>query len=366
MLKDFKRGINKDMAIKRISFSAIDLKKLDDVIDVRSPSEYEVDHIPGAINLPVLSDKEREMVGTIYKQNSKFEAKKLGAALISKNISNHLKENIREKKRDWLPLIYCWRGGQRSYAFATVLDQIGWNVGVVDGGYKSFRKHVSEFLNKNIENYFLILLTGNTGTAKTKMLNLIEERNGQTIDLENLANHKGSVFGSQGQKQPSQKLFETLIYDKVKNLETGEPIFVEAESNKIGNLHIPKEFWKLMKNSPQIELSATVERRAQFLVEEYSEITNDLDLLEKQITSLSNIAGPKVVESWLRMAKNKEFIELAKQLIEKHYDPRYKRGLLRKKKEVFATLKLDDISQKGLILMVDRILKTVNNRMKTL
>ncbi len=354
------------MAFKRISFSDIDLKKLDDVIDVRSPSEYEVDHIPGAINLPVLFDKEREMVGTIYKQNSKFEAKKLGAALISKNISNFLKENIREKHRDWLPLIYCWRGGQRSYAFATILDQIGWDVGVVDGGYKSFRKHVNDFLDKNIENYFLILITGNTGTAKTKLLNLIEERQGQTIDLESLANHKGSVFGSQGQKQPSQKLFETLIYDKVKNLKTGEPIFVEAESNKIGNLHIPKEFWKLMKNSPQIEISATVEQRAQFLVEEYSEITTDLDLLEKQITSLSTIAGHKVVESWLRMAKNKEFIALAKQLIEKHYDPRYERGLLRKKKQVFATIEIEDISRKGLSLTVDSILKTANNRMKTL
>ncbi len=164
------------MAIKRISFSDIDMKRIDNMIDVRSPSEYMDDHIPGSINLPVLSDKERETIGTIYKQSSKFEAKKLGAALISKNISGHLKNYIREKNRNWYPLMYCWRGGQRSYAFATILDQIGWNVNVVDGGYKSFRKHVSEFLHTKMENYSLILLTGNTGTAKTKLLKFIEEK----------------------------------------------------------------------------------------------------------------------------------------------------------------------------------------------
>jgi tRNA 2-selenouridine synthase len=184
--------------------------------------------------------------------------------------------------------------------------------------------------------------------------------------LESLANHKGSVFGSQGQKQPSQKFFETLIYEKLINLKPVEPIFVEAESNKIGNLHIPKEFWKLMKNSPQIELSAAIELRAQFLVQEYSEITTDIELLEKQITSLSTIAGQKVIESWLKMAKNKEFVQLAKELMEKHYDPRYNRGLLREKERVFATLEIEDISREGLNLIVDKILEKPINKVKSL
>ena len=271
------------MTIKRVKFSDIQIHDFDDVIDVRSPLEFEDDRIPGSINLPVLSNAEREMIGTMYKQKSKFEAKKLGASVVSKNISDHLKDYLYNKSRDWLPLIYCWRGGQRSYALATILDQIGWKVEVVDGGYKSFRKHIREFLNKNIVNYFLILLKGNTGTAKTRILNLIEERNGQIIDLESLASHKGSVFGSQGQKQPSQKLFETLIYEKLHSFNSRKNIWVEAESIKVGKLSIPSKIWKNMPLGKNVKVISSLEERVRFILKDYKYFTTTPTLMKEAL-----------------------------------------------------------------------------------
>jgi len=349
------------MTISRINFSTSILNEFNDIIDVRSPLEYQEDHIPLSLNLPVLTDQERVLVGTTYKQKSKFEAKKMGAILISKNISNHLKKKLTGKEKDWKPLIYCWRGGQRSYAFATILSQIGWKVGILEGGYKSFRKSVTTFLDDKISDFKVVLLTGNTGTAKTSMLKVLKKREIQTIDLEALANHKGSVFGSQGQKQPSQKHFETNIFNEFKDKKRDQYILIEAESNKIGNLSIPRGLWAVMKNAPHIELCATIDNRSLFLVTQYSEITKDHELLEKQIKSLKSLSGSKKVNEWLNLAKQKKFVTLAKELIETHYDPRYSKGQLRNERKLIGSVDLENISPKKLLSAAEKIKGMLSN-----
>ena len=332
------------MSINRINICPKVLKDFDEIIDVRSPAEYQEDHIPSSINLPVLNDKERALIGTIYKQKNKFEAKKLGAALISKNISLSIKKTLLTKTRDWKPLIYCWRGGQRSYALATILSQIGWDVGIIEGGYKSFRKVVTKFLDTEISTFKIILIAGNTGTAKTEMLKVLSQKEIQTVDLEQLANHKGSVFGSQGQKQPSQKRFETNLFSVFMENKKDAFIVMEAESNKIGNIFIPKGLWSLMKKAPQIELVASLKNRSLFLVNQYSEITKNQKLLKKQIKSLERISGSKKITEWLALADDKKFSLLGMSLMENHYDPRYKKSCLRNRRKIISSIELEDIS----------------------
>ena len=332
------------MSINRINICPKALKDFDEIIDVRSPSEHEEDHIPSSINLPVLNDKERALVGTIYKQKNKFEAKKLGAALISKNISTSIKKTLLAKTKDWKPLIYCWRGGQRSYALATILNQIGWNVGIIEGGYKSFRKVVAKFLDEEISEFKVILVAGNTGTGKTEMLKVLRGKEIQTIDLEQLANHKGSVFGSQGQKQPSQKRFETHLFNAFMENKKDKFIVMEAESNKIGNISIPKGLWNIMKKAHQIELVASLECRSLFLVNQYSEIIKNQKLLEKQIKSLQSISGSKKITEWIALAKTGKFSLLGMSLMESHYDPRYKKSRLRNRRKIISSIELGDIS----------------------
>ena len=332
------------MSINRINICPKALKDFDEIIDVRSPAEYQEDHVPSSINLPVLNDKERALIGTIYKQKNKFEAKKLGAALISKNISLSIKKTLLTKTRDWKPLIYCWRGGQRSYALATILSQIGWDVGIIEGGYKSFRKVVTKFLDTEISAFKIILIAGNTGTAKTEMLKALSQKEIQTVDLEQLANHKGSVFGSQGQKQPSQKRFETNLFSVFMENKKDEFIVMEAESNKIGNIFIPKGLWSLMKKAPQIELVASLKNRSLFLVNQYSEITKNQKLLKKQIKSLERISGSKKITEWLALANDKKFSLLGMSLMENHYDPRYKKSRLRNRRKIISSIELEDIS----------------------
>jgi len=234
----------------------------DTIIDVRSPAEYAEDHLPGAINLPVLDDAERARVGTIYKQQSPFLARKVGAALVARNAARHLEGALADKPGGWRPLVYCWRGGQRSGSFATILGQVGWRVDLVAGGYKAWRTLVVGALNDQPFPAPLWVLDGNTGTAKTELLARLSALGRQTIDLEALANHRGSLFGHRAGGQPSQKAFEGRLAMAISALDPARPVVVEAESSRIGDLMLPKQLWAAMCAAPRLCIAAPLAARA--------------------------------------------------------------------------------------------------------
>ncbi len=312
------------MQIPKLSFAEIEAQTFDSIIDVRSPAEFALDHIDRAINLPVLSNEERALVGTTYKQDNRFKARKIGAALIAKNTAQHLETELFSKNRNWRPLIYCWRGGQRSSAFATILSEIGWRPILLDGGYKSYRKEVSEIMHKKPTKYNFVLISGHTGTAKTKIIQIIKKLSIQTIDLEALANHRGSVFGANPTKQPSQKLFESFLFYKLKSLNYKKPIILESESNKIGQVAIPSMIWNTMKNAPRIEITAPLHSRARYLTRTYKNLTENQEVLDQKIEFLTNQHGHKKVQEWKNLSKAGKFSTLAAELMFNHYDPRYK------------------------------------------
>ena len=311
------------MKIQNFQLQTIIPQQFDTIIDVRSPAEYSEDHIPGAINLPVLSDQERKIVGTLYKQESKLEARKIGAKFVSDNISKHLGGILAEKEDQWKVLIYCWRGGQRSRSLGIVLSEIGWQTYILDGGYKSYRRLIVDKLyEKHLENN-VIVISGYTGTGKTKVLGKLKKLGGQVIDLEELANHRGSIFGSRSSRQPSQKEFESRIAKLLEKFSKNHPIFLESESNQIGYLKIPPSLWQKMKASPHIELYAKIEQRAEFLISEYPELYENPEGLLQKIKLLSGFHSKKQIFAWLNLAKKKQFQLLAQGLMTDHYDPKY-------------------------------------------
>ena len=314
-------------------------KKFDTIIDVRSPLEFAEDHIVGAINCPVLSDLERQKVGTIYKKESSFKAKIIGSSLTAKNIAFHIENNFMEKKGSWQPLIYCWRGGQRSKAFSIVLSEVGWRTNQLKGGYKEYRNQVINFLDNIGPKLKITLISGKTGSAKTKILKSIEKEGGQILDLEGLANHKGSLLGKIPDLiQPSQKFFESLIFNKIQNLNLKDKIYIEAESSKIGNIHIPKSIWKKMIKSPRIEISANVELRAKFLVSDYDYMCNNPTLINPIIKGLKNRLSKKLFDEWTNLIDRKKWFDLTKSFLENHYDPSYSSNTIKNDRKVIKKI----------------------------
>lgn len=310
------------MAITLTSLLHLHDLGFDDIIDVRAPAEFADDHVPGAISLPVLDDAQRAEVGTIYKQQSPFLARKLGAALVARNAASHLEGALREKPGGWRPLVYCWRGGQRSGSFASILTQIGWRVETIAGGYKAWRRLVSEALYDAPLPGRVILLDGNTGTAKTEVLNLLPAYGVQVIDLEGLANHRGSLFGAMG-AQPSQKAFEGALALALARLDPKKPVVLEAESIKIGNLFLPPKLFRAMQAAPRIAIEASLAARATYLVTAYTDLISDPLRLEQVISLLRPLHAAAQIAEWQAMALAGDYRLLAEGLMAQHYDPRY-------------------------------------------
>jgi tRNA 2-selenouridine synthase len=344
------------MALGFDSLAAIYAHGYDALIDVRSPAEFAEDHIPGAISLPVLSNAERAHVGTIYTQQSAFGARKIGAAIVARNAAAHLDGPLAEFEGGWRPLVYCWRGGQRSGSFASILKQVGWRAETIEGGYRTYRRLVSAAMYDQPLAHRLIVLEGNTGTAKTELLHLLAARGVQMVDLEGLAAHRGSVFGAVARPQPSQKAFEGALAAQFQALDPARPVLVEAESSKVGNLLIPPTVWKAMKDARRMRIDAPIEARAAYLTRAYADISANAEALNQTLAALIPHQGRDRVEHWQALAQSGDLTALAQELMELHYDPSYGRVRERRGAQELGVVRSGSLTPKGLQTTADRLI----------
>ncbi len=331
----------------------------DAVIDVRTPAEFAIDHIPAAINLPVLSDEERTRVGTIYTQDNAFSAKIIGAAMVARNAAMHLDGPLADKDGAWRPLIYCWRGGQRSGSFATILAQVGWRTQVVAGGYQTYRRLIARAMYDEPLPHRLIVLDGNTGTAKTELLHLLARRGQQVVDLEGLAAHRGSVFGAVARPQPSQKAFEGALAWAFERCDPARAVLVEAESSKIGGLLIPPALWKAMKSAPRLRVAAPIAARAAYLIRAYGDIAHDHASLTETLAALIPHQGKERVEHWQGLVQGGQYQILATELMRDHYDPRYAKARALRSDRQIGEVMTGELTQSGLEATVDRLISLI-------
>lgn len=334
------------MRINRVTFNKNIFLNYTKIVDVRSENEFADDHIPSSINLPVLNNKERIIIGTQYKENS-FEARKKGAALINNNISKIIKKDLFNKKDKIL--IYCWRGGLRSLSLYLVLKQIGFDVEILEDGYKSYRRHVVQFFEDEIEQFNFNQIKGVTGVGKTLFLKNLE-KSAQVLDLEGIANHKGSILGDIPKfKQPNQKMFETKLFEKLESLNRKKKIWVEAESIKIGKLNIPSKLWKKMDEGISVKLKSTVDERVKFILKDYKYFTKEPELMSNAMLVLKKIIKKddyRVIEENL---KNGDYMSFVKSLINHHYDKAYKKTRSEMDDQHDNVIEIDKINNKNFL-----------------
>ncbi len=300
------------------------------IIDARSEDEYAEDHLPGAVNWPSLDNEERKRVGTMYKQVSPFEANKRGAGLVAANIARHIEREVIDKPRSWQPLAYCWRGGKRSGSLALVLGQIGFKVSIVQGGYKAFRTAVLAALPGLAARLQYRVVCGPTGSGKTRLLHALAAEGAQVLDLEGLASHRSSVLGLiPGQRQPTQKRFDTLVWESLRHFDPARPVYVESESKKVGNVAVPDALIEHMRAAPCLDLQLVEDERVKLLMEDYDFFVRDREFFSERLGALTELRGKATVERWQQQVALGEMEPVVRELLVKHYDPGYAASIQR-------------------------------------
>lgn len=309
------------------------LTRFDEIVDVRTPLEFAEDHIPGAINAPVLSNEERVIIGTMYKQVSPFEATRVGAAMVARNIAQHLETTFADRPRNWRPLIYCWRGGKRSGSMTTWFNLIGWQARQLDGGYKTYRRSVLDTLATLPGQFDYVALIGHTGSGKTRLLQALRQAGAQVLDLEALACHRGSLLGAlPDQPQPAQKAFDTALTRILSDMDPRRPVFVEAESRRIGAITLPETLLERFHRGLCVEVDASHDERITFLLQDYAHLFDNPASFKYQLERLIGLHSREQVKHWQAlidagsMADTAARAELFGQLIDRHYDPAYQRS----------------------------------------
>jgi tRNA 2-selenouridine synthase len=313
--------------LKNLLASLDRLADFDEIVDVRTPLEFTDDHIPGALNAPVLSNEERVLVGTMYAQVSPFEATRVGAAIVARNLAQHLDTTFADRPRNWRPLIYCWRGGNRSGSVTVMFNMIGWQARQLQGGYKTYRRATLDTLEHLPAAFRYIALTGPTGSGKTRLLHALREAGAQTLDLEQLAAHRGSLLGAlPGEPQPSQKWFDTLLVGALRGFDPARPVFVEAESRRIGAVALPFSLIDTFHRGACVEVEASREDRAKFLLHDYAHLFHNTESFKQQLSKLIGLHSRERVNGWHKLIDEGRGAELARELIDLHYDPAYARS----------------------------------------
>jgi tRNA 2-selenouridine synthase len=353
--------------VKYSNVISADIKQLteldfDTIIDVRSPDEYEIDHIPGAVNYPVLDNEERIVIGTLHNGNV-FEARRRGAALISRHITDLLENEFKDKPKSWRPLVYCWRGGLRSGSLAIVIAQVGWQVHQLSGGYKAYRHEVTESLPIICSKIKLKVISAPTGSGKTHFLDALRRGGKQVIDLEGLATHRGSVLGNiPGEKQPSQRMFDSKLLVALQQLDLSRTVYIESESRKIGKIALPDAIYKRMHESEVLFMDVPQSERVSKLCEDYLFYIKDPELLISHLDYLSQHKSKEKLDEWSDLARTDRFPELVTQLLELHYDPLYWKSLRKNypqidNREVTQQLIVSSLTPEALDEAVTRILE---------